>query len=61
SHSEFHVRYHFTCAEVDALTSLPLVMFEQYPAIEEVHVQAITPWGQIGADIEAKDAVIRLK
>ena len=61
SHSEFHVSYAFTCAETEALSSLPLAVFEQYPSIEEIHLQAITPWGQIGADIEAKDGIIRLK
>ena len=60
-HSDFHASYIFTCTDVNALSSLPLMLFKQFPGVEEIHLQAITPWGQIGSDIEAKDALIRLK
>ena len=60
-HSEFHAHYHFECEDPAKLTSIELPLFAQFPAIEEIHLQAITPRGQFGGDIEPEDAEIRLK
>ena len=59
-HSEFHAHYHFDCngSQID---SIGLRLFEAWPRIEEIHLQALTPGGQFGGDIEADDPVIRLK
>jgi len=60
-HSEFHATYAFTCTQADRLSDIPLLFFKQFPALEEIHLQAITPWGQTGDEVNAKDPVIRLK
>ena len=60
SHSEFHAHYHFDCAK-PVIAEIGLPLFETWPRIEEVRVQALTPTGQTGGNIEAKDPVIRLQ
>lgn len=60
SHSEFHAHYHFECNNT-AIESIDLRLFETWPRIEEVRVQALTPRGQPGGNIEASDPVIRLQ
>ncbi len=59
-HSEFHAHYHFDC-NGSQIASIGLRLFETWPRIEEIHLQALTPGGQFGGDIEADDPVIRLK
>ncbi len=58
SHSEFHAHYHFDCegSTIDAIT---LRLFETWPRIETVRVQALTPNGQTGGNIGANDPLIR--
>lgn len=60
SHSEFHAHYHFECKNT-AIETIDLRLFENWPRIEEVRVQALTPRGQTGGNIEASDPVIRLQ
>lgn len=60
SHSEFHAHYHFDCKNT-AIETIDLRLFETWPRIEEVRVQALTPRGQTGGNIEANDPVIRLQ
>lgn len=60
SHSEFHAHYHFECKNT-AIETIDLRLFETWPRIEEVRVQALTPRGQTGGNIEASDPVIRLQ
>jgi len=60
SHSEFHVHYHFDCKNT-AIESIGMPLFETWPQIEEVRVQALTPRGQSGGNIDASDPVIRLQ
>ena len=60
SHSEFHAHYHFDCDE-PAIAEIGLPLFKTWPRIEEVRVQALTPGGQTGGNIEATDPVIRLQ
>ena len=60
SHSEFHAHYHFDC-NGPAIETVGLRLFETWPRIEEVMVQALTPAGQTGGNIDAKDPVIRLQ
>ena len=60
SHSEFHAHYHFDC-NGSAIETVGLRLFETWPRIEEVRLQALTPGGQTGGNIEANDPVIRLQ
>ena len=60
THSEFHASYHFDCKNT-AIEAIGLSLFETWPRIEEVRVQALTPRGQTGGNIEASDPVIRLQ
>jgi len=60
SHSEFHASYHFDCKNT-AIEAIGLSLFETWPRIEEVRVQALTQSGQTGGNIEASDPVIRLQ
>ena len=60
SHSEFHAHYHFDCKNA-AIETIDLRLFETWPRIEEVRMQALTPGGQTGGNISAKDPVIRLQ
>ena len=58
SHSEFHAHFHFDC-EGSAIEEITLRLFETWPRIETVQVQALAPTGQTGGNIEANDPVIR--
>ncbi len=60
SHSEFHAHYHFECKNT-AIETIDLRLFETWPRIAEVRVQALTPRGQTGGNIDASDPVIRLQ
>ena len=60
SHSEFHAHYHFDCKNA-AIETIDLRLFETWPRIEEVRVQALTPSGQFGGNIVTSDPVIRLQ
>ncbi len=59
-HSEFHAHYHFDC-DNPAISEIGLRLFETWPRIEKVRMQALTPSGQTGGNIEATDPVIRLQ
>jgi G3E family GTPase len=59
-HSEFHAEYHFEC-DGSAIEAIGLRLFETWPRIETLRVQALTPGGQTGGNIDAQDPVIRLK
>lgn len=60
THSEFHANYHFDCNNT-AIEAIGLSLFETWPRIEEVRVQALTPRGQTGGNIDANNPVIRLQ
>jgi len=60
SHSEFHAHYHYDCKNA-AIETIDLRLFETWPRIDEVRVQALTPRGQTGGNIGANDPVIRLQ
>lgn len=59
-HSEFHAHYHFVCNGSWPET-ISLKLFETWPRIEEVRVQALTPGGQVGGSFDANDPLIRLQ
>lgn len=58
SHTEFHAHYHFEC-DGSAIEAITLRLFETWPRIETVQVQALTPTGQTGGNIEPNEPVIR--
>ena len=59
-HSEFHTRYHYEC-NGSAIGTIGVRLFEHWPRIEEIRVQALTPDGQFGGVAKADDPVIRLR
>lgn len=61
AHSEFHAHHHFECDKPSELTLIALPLFDSFPSVEKIQLQAITPWGQFGGVIEARDAQIKLK
>ena len=60
THSEFHVRYRCEC-NGSAIGTIGVRLFEYWPRIEAIRVQALTPDGQLGGVAKADDAVIRLR
>lgn len=60
SHSEFRAHYHFEC-DGNAIAEIGLRLFATWPRIEKVRLQALTPTGQTGGNIEGDDPVIRLQ
>lgn len=59
SHSEFHAHYHFDC-NGSPISEIELTLFKNWPKIETLEVQALTPNGQTGGNINASNPVIRL-
>jgi len=51
-HIAFHAEYELDCADVSALTSLQATVFDQFPALEEMEVEVVSPAGQKGAHLE---------
>ena len=60
THSEFRVRYHYEC-NGSAIETIGVRLFEYWPRIEAIRVQALTPDGQFGGVAKADDPVIRLR
>ena len=60
-HADIEASYSFTCAQPEALTSLQLPLFKAYPGLQRLNVQAITPAGQMGAELTANNPVINFE
>ena len=60
THSEFHARYRCEC-NGSAIETIGVRLFEYWPRIEAIRVQALTPDGQFGGVAKADDPVIRLR
>ena len=60
THSEFHAHYHYEC-DGSAITAIGVRLFEHWPRIKEIRVQALTPAGQFGGVTKANDPMIRVK
>ena len=60
THSEFHVRYRCEC-NGSAIETIGVRLFEYWPRIEAIRVQALTPDGQFGGVAKADAPVIRLR
>ena len=48
-------------AQPEALTSLQLPLFKAYPGLQRLNVQAITPAGQMGAELTANNPTINFE
>lgn len=59
-HSEFDVHLAFYCANPGELRRVEIRLFEQFPGMERIQLQAITETRQIGGALTAGDAVINL-
>ena len=60
THSEFRALYHYQC-DGGAIEEIGLPLFATWPRVETVRLQALTPTGQTGGNIDADDPVIRLQ
>ncbi|MEM7303787.1 MAG: DUF2796 domain-containing protein [Pseudomonadota bacterium] len=54
-HSEFHMNASFLCEDPAGLSTWATKLFDQFPGLEEVDVQVVTPSGQCGFEL-TKDA-----
>lgn len=59
-HSEFQVHLAYHCANPDELRRVEIRLFEQFPGMERIQLQAITDIRQTGGALTAGDAVINL-
>lgn len=57
-HSEFHVRYRFTCEDGAALTSVGFPMFGQFENAGKIEVQYVTGTGAGAAELTRGSAVL---
>lgn len=48
-HSEFHAHYHFECQRPGELNEITVRLFEAFPGMQKIKVQAILPGGQRSA------------
>ena len=60
THSEFHARYHYEC-NGSAIGTIGVRLFDYWPRIKGIRVQALTPDGQFGGVAKADGPVIRLR
>ncbi|MGK7912792.1 MAG: DUF2796 domain-containing protein [Synechococcus sp.] len=57
-HSEFSASYEFECGNPEALNQVEVALFDAFPGIEQIEVQALTDSGQVGADLTPADATL---
>jgi len=60
THSEFQVSYQFTCDDTSAIETVAVQLFDKFPGIEEIEVQALSAAGQFGGELVPGDNVIKL-
>ena len=60
THSEFHAHYHYEC-NGSAIGTIGVRLFDYWPRIKGIRVQALTPDGQFGGVAKADDPVIGLR
>jgi len=59
-HAEFHAEFEVTCADTSSLTSLQTSVFDLFPSLEALEVEAVTPAGQSGAELNPQSAEMSL-
>lgn len=52
-HADIEGRFDFTCSNPEQLEALTLPLFNSFPAMQRIQVQAITASGQVGAVLTA--------
>ena len=60
AHADISARYQFSCAAPQQLRQLEVLLFEQFPGSETLLLQAITPAGQQGGELNADNHRVRL-
>jgi len=60
THSEFQVSYEFTCGDTSVIETVEVRLFDRFPGIERIEVQALSAAGQFGGDLVPGDNVIKL-
>lgn len=61
AHAEFRAAYGFACGAPDALQSIDIALFDAFPSIREVRVQAVGPGGQRAATLTPGSARLTLQ
>lgn len=60
-HTEFHAEYQLICERIEKLGAIEVLLFDNFPAIEDIDVQAIFPGNQIAIELSPAQPVIKLK
>jgi len=60
AHADLMVEYHYLCAEAERLKQLELPLMQQFPGIEQLEVQLITPAGQHLRSLSRGEQVLSL-
>jgi hypothetical protein len=60
AHADINARFHFACANPDALQKIEVKLFDAFPNTEKLLLQAITPKGQQGGELTPAQSVIHL-
>lgn len=60
-HAEFQAEYQLICEQIDQLEAIDVLLFNSFPNIEDVDVQAIFPDSQIAIELSPGRPVIVLK
>ena len=59
-HADISAHYQFSCAAPQQLQQLDVLLFERFPGSETLLLQAITPTGQQGGELNARNNRVRL-
>lgn len=59
-HIAFHAEYEVSCSDAGNLTSLQATVFDQFPDLEEMEVEVVTPTGQKGGHVEPGETMLKL-
>lgn len=57
-HADIEAQFIFNCAQPAALSSLQLPLFSVFPGLQRLNLQAITPNGQLGAELTPDHPVV---
>lgn len=60
-HSEFTARYQYLCQSSQALESINLSIFSDYPGIHEIDVNLITTDKQISTELSHEQSLLKIK
>lgn len=60
-HTEFHAEYQLICERIEQLQTIDVLLFNNFPNIEDIDVQAIFPGNQIAIELSPGQHSIKLK